>query len=100
MSTLKKDPKRVRYEALASLEPMFEEAIKQGLWFRLKYQGVTMSPLELIEAQKDGRYLCNSTNWVLVDPVDLLKSLEGDKRETDRRIADVQERMKTGGKIV
>ena len=63
---------------LESLEPLFERAYKEHLWFYSFYQSMWFSPNELKEMHDAGRFVWGSVNWELRPPQEKLKSLEVD----------------------
>jgi len=50
------------------LEPLFEKANKEKLWFYSNYQGMWFSPKELKKEQDSGRLLWGPVNWQLREP--------------------------------
>jgi len=74
-------------DILKSLEPMFEKAEKEGLWFYCSYQDLWFKPQELKEKQSNGRFIWGSDNWELRHPFEkiieinkLIKNLEKSKQ--------------------
>lgn len=58
-----------REEILKSLEPLFEKAERDGLWFFCHYQAMWFSPRELRKEHANGRLAWGPVNWVLRDPL-------------------------------
>lgn len=86
--------KAKRKHILELLEPMFEQAERESLWFRSNYQGVSFSPTELRKEQAQGRLIWGPVNWTLFNPETLLKNAE---REYDKAIehnAEIWKRIK------
>jgi phage host-nuclease inhibitor protein Gam len=65
-----------REEILESLEPLFEQAEKEKLWFYCSYQDMWFSPRELKDMQKAGRFVWGAVNWTLRDPLNKVKEIE------------------------
>lgn len=67
---------------LDSLQPLFERAEREGLWFNCSYQDLWFSPTELKKLHKDGRFIWGAQNWTLRNPQERLNEIEN----TERRI--------------
>ena len=66
----------MKKEILTLLEPLFEKAEKENLWFYAAYQHLWFSPKELKQRHKSGQFIWGPSNWDLRDPVEHLKELE------------------------
>ena len=73
---------------LASLEPMFKKAEKEGLYFFWNYQGLWLSPEKLKEYHKKGEFVWGPTNWELRDPAEKTVQLERKIEEAKKELAD------------
>jgi len=61
---------------LKDLEPLFEKAESEGLWFNCMYQDLWFSPEELKALHKENRFIWSAVNWKLRDPQEKIKQLE------------------------
>lgn len=90
--------KENREQILKLLEPLFERAEKEGLWF--KTVGATwLTPMELRANHEKGYYVWVPDNWELKSPDEFLDHLEKDKflAESDYRTAlDRVEKFRRG----
>lgn len=84
-----------REAILKTLEPLFERAEKEGLWFHCGYQDLWFSPKELRENQANGRFVWGLPNWELRNPLEKIESLERLKSNIDGQIREIQKRMKS-----
>ena len=48
-----------------SLEPLFQQAERDGLMFHCQYQDLWFTPKQLREAQSQGKFLWGKCNWHL-----------------------------------
>ena len=79
---------------LDSLEPLFERAEKEGLWFRSGYGGGWFSPDELRKEHENNKFLWGFKSWELRNPEEELGRLkEGITRAKDHW-TDFAKRMK------
>lgn len=67
-------------ETIKSLEPLFDKAKKEGLWFFCDYQCLWFTPLELKECLKKGEFVWGAENWSLRNPQEKLKQIENRER--------------------
>jgi hypothetical protein len=81
-------------ETLASLEPLFEMAEKEGLWFHNKCQNLWLSPKMLREQCSRGSYIWGPQNWTLKDPNELIESLEIQIIKINKRIEDIRQEIR------
>ena len=85
-------------DILKTLEPLFTQAEKEGLWFISSYQSILFTPNELREAQAEGRFIWGFVNWKLINPQDEIDRLEKYKvsmiKNTNDEIEDIKQRMK------
>ena len=65
---------------LDSLQPLFERAEREGLWFNCSYQDLWFSPNELRELHKKSRFVWGAKNWSLRDPSERLNQLKNKER--------------------
>lgn len=79
---------------LKSLEPLFSQAEKEGLWFRSNYQHIELSPKELKVEHANGRFIWGFSNWNLFDPKTLLKDPDEEYRKAVLFNNKITERMK------
>lgn len=64
-----------------SLQPMFVQAEKQGLWFYCRYQSLWFSPTSLHKEQANGRFRWGAMNWELRDPLERVRELRHEGKE-------------------
>ena len=57
-----------KYSIELALQPMFEKAEKEHLWFWSERRGMWFSPQELRKEHSNGKYLWGPENWELKDP--------------------------------
>lgn len=62
----------MKNEIIQGLQPLYERAKKEKLWFYCKYQDLWFTPDELMQYQSDGRFVWGAKNWELKDPVERL----------------------------
>lgn len=65
-----------REEIIKSLQPLFEKAEKEKLWFYCNYQDLWFSPKELKDMQKAGRFIWGEVNWTLQNPMERVTEME------------------------
>ncbi len=65
---------------LNSLQPLFEKAEREGLWFNCSYQDLWFSPNELKKLHKENRFVWGAQNWSLRNPKERLNQLENQER--------------------
>lgn len=82
-----------RQEYNVLMQPLFEKAIREGLWFYAVYQALWFSPEELETANNNGKYLWGPFNWQLRNPQQKMEELENQKENIDRQIHDLTERI-------
>ncbi|TPG68639.1 hypothetical protein EEL31_08970 [Brevibacillus laterosporus] len=63
-------------EILASLQPLFDQAEKKGLWFYSSYHDIWLSPSKLRQEQENGNFLWGAVNWQLRDPLERVVELK------------------------
>ena len=61
---------------LNELEPLFERAKKEKLWFFSSYRSLWFSPNELRLKLKNGQFIWGAVNWKLRSPLECLSELE------------------------
>lgn len=61
---------------LKSLEPLFNKAKEENLWFYTGYHGIWFSVKELKREHKKGKYIWHKGNWELRNPEDRICELE------------------------
>lgn len=92
MSNTNKD-----YDILMSLtkdmQPLFERARKEKLWFYTPYQGIWFSPRELAIAQAEGRFMWSAQNWQLANPVEHLEQLDRERARAESVYEQFRERL-------
>ena len=80
-------------EITKMLQPMFDRAEKEGLWFHASYQDLWFSPRQLQEMHAHGSFLWGSVNWELQKPSDRLanaeRAVELAIKERDRIVASL-----------
>lgn len=84
-----------REKILFDLEPLFEKAENEGLWFHCVYQDLWFSPEELRKEHEKGKFIWGAVNWQLRDPKEKLNELEAKKRGIEREIERFCNRMKS-----
>jgi hypothetical protein len=82
-----------RQDILNGLEPLFNQAERECLWFYSRYQDMWFSPNELREAHSKGRFIWGAPNWELRDPQEKIDSLERLKLITDVEISEMRKRI-------
>ena len=78
---------------LNGLEPLFEQAEKEGLWFYSSYQDMWFSPKELRDCHAHGRFIWGAVNWQLRNPQEKIDLLERQKVNIDKQIEEFREEM-------
>lgn len=82
-------------EILRQLQPLFEQARREGKWFHTFYQDIWLSPDELEAAHKKGRFLWGPCNWTLRDPKELVAEAESEANCAMRALAAAKQRTGT-----
>lgn len=80
-------------EIINGMQPLYEKAEKEGLWFWSRYQDLWFSPSELKEAQGQGRFLWGYVNWELRDPKEKIAQLQRTKSTIDEEIERFKSRI-------
>lgn len=80
-------------EIIATLDPLFAQARREGLWFYGSYHDIWFSPDELRAHQANGQFVWGAVNWKLRDPRELLASREQAAANTQSSITDTQRRI-------
>lgn len=62
-------------EIIEGLKPLFKIARENNLMFHCNYQDIILSPDELEEHQRNGRFCWGAVNWNLVSPKDRYEKL-------------------------
>ena len=83
---------------LATLEPLFETANQENLWFYHQQRDLWFSPKELKAAQEAGQYVWGVKNWILRSPYERLSELEQRKTNIELEITRMQERIQQSRK--
>lgn len=78
---------------LKDLEPLYEKAEQEGLWFYCSYQQLWFSPKELRDEQKNGKFVWGVPNWQLRNPNERLTELERLRNNIDNQIYDFKSRF-------
>ncbi|QDX94351.1 hypothetical protein EEL30_19930 [Brevibacillus laterosporus] len=63
-------------EIVASLQSLFDQAEKKGLWFYSSYHDIWLSPSKLRQEQENGKFLWGAVNWQLRDPLERVVELK------------------------
>ena len=63
-------------EILQGLNPLYEKAEKERLWFFCDYQNLWYSPKELRQLQSEGRFVWGAANWKLRNPMERVEEME------------------------
>ena len=79
-------------EIIKSLQPMFDRARKEHLWFHCSYDDIWLTPDELAGLHKEGRLIWGPDNWELRDPQELIDQKERLIKTTQESIRDIQRR--------
>ena len=66
---------QIQTKILAGLEPLFEKAEKEELWFYSTDSQMWFSPKELRDYHTEGKCIWDAYVWKLRDPTDRLKEL-------------------------
>lgn len=80
-------------DIVKGLEPLFERADKEGLWFYCSYQNLWFSPEELRKEQANGRFRWGYPNWDLRDPADEVAYLERTIERYQEDLASLKSRI-------
>ncbi len=75
------------------LAPLFERAEREGLWFHCLYQNIWLSPAELRDYQRQGRFLWSAGNWELADPKEHIEYLRAKITEAEEALTSFQRRV-------
>ena len=59
-----------------TLQPLFEKAKREGLWFYSPSQDLWIAPEELEIEQKRGRLVWGAINWILKNPQERLNDFD------------------------
>lgn len=78
---------------LDELEPLFEKAEKEDLWFYCSYQNLWFSPDDLRKRHKNGQYIWSIDNWELRDPKEKLAMLEEKKIKIQKEIDELKTKL-------
>lgn len=78
---------------LAGLDPLFERAAREGLWFWCNYQDIWFSPDELRQEHREGHYIWGAINWRLRDPREHLAEIEQEITRLKTKKANFMARM-------
>ena len=93
--TKKKENKMEKEDILKTLEPLFEQAEKEGLWFYSTYQDLWFTPKELRSNQANGTFVWGVVNWKLRKPQEKIDSLESLKLNIENQIREFKEKIKS-----
>lgn len=72
----------------ADLQPLFDKARREGLWFFSPYADSWFSPDALEKEQANGRFRWGAVNWQLRDPREEVAAL---RRRAARLLKDAEE---------
>jgi hypothetical protein len=72
-------------EFVQLMEPLFERAEKNKLWFWSRYQDIWLSPTQLKTEMAGGRFRWGPSNWELRDPGERTKELENSIKATQQK---------------
>lgn len=86
-------------EVLKSLEPLFEKAEKEGLYFVSNYQQIWFSPKELKEKHDNNSFLWGAVNWQLRDPSEETERLKEAVEYAKEQLINWETRLLNGGTI-
>lgn len=86
---------------LQSLEPLFERAKRNKLWFHCGYQDLWFSPQELRAEQANGRFIWGPVNWNLRSPYELINELKTEIKKSEQTIDKLRQRISAieGGEL-
>ena len=77
-----------------TMEDLFEQAEREGLWFFTSHQQIWFSPRELKEQRAQGRFRWGVSNWQLRDPSEYLlqaqRELEAAQKHFDGVKANIE----------
>lgn len=74
-----RDAQREREEILNGLEPMFEQAVREGMKFQSTYDpSFMLTPEQLREYHSEGKFIWGKVNWRLVPDLEKIKNTSGD----------------------
>lgn len=83
-----------RAKIILSLEPLFDKARAEGLWFFSTYQDLWFSPDELQEQHELGQFIWGPVNWQLIDPEIYKRQLEKRLNHAQQALDDFLERYR------
>jgi len=76
-----------RETILAGLQPLFEEARREGKWFWCAYQDLWFTPDDLAAEHAKGSFIWGAANWRLRDPREKLAQEEAEAKAAAERAA-------------
>lgn len=79
----------IKEDILKSLEPLFQQAIKEKKWFLSTYQAMIFSPKELRDKHAAGELIWGPSNWRLIDPPE-----QRDPQEAFDRIVSENDKLR------
>jgi hypothetical protein len=82
-----------RQEILESLQPLFDQADRYGLWLHCNYQDMWFHPDELRDYHKKDQFLWSPANWQLRDPDEKLLELLNRKKSIENEIEQFKLRL-------
>lgn len=81
---------------LNELQPLFDQAKREGLWFFCNYQSLWFSPGELQREQARGSFVWGAVNWQLRDPAERLLELKSRQESAADEITRLEKRIAEG----
>jgi len=78
---------------LRRLEPLFEKAKNDKLWFYCSYQSLWFSPAELRREHENGKFIWGAENWKLRDPQERIAQYSQQKVDLENRAQEFAERV-------
>lgn len=91
------DMAKQRQLILHTLEPLFQRAIEQGLWFFAPYQSMWFSPAELRTHHAAGRFIWGPPNWELRSPKGLFQQAQASVEAASLALENVKSRLAKAG---
>ena len=77
-------------DALKMLEPLFERAEREGLWFYSNYQGLWFSPAQHRKEHANGKFRWGPVNWQLLPPSEYIAGAEQRAKQANEELGRVR----------
>ena len=80
-------------QILKELEPLFEKAEKEGLWFYYNNYDLWFTPEKLKENHKNDKFVWGTNNWELKNPTEKIKDLMNKKNNYKNLIFEIEKEI-------